>query len=134
MSQESKYSTDELVSIYELGRLYYEMGYLVPAERIFAGLAAVDGNQTAARIGLGLLKMERGLFQDATNQFRAALQAGVFPLQAKLGLVIAFLGLQELPRARSLLSELSKEITDVPTDVAHLAKVLAKRCGISGEK
>jgi len=131
MSETSTYSPEELVSIYELGRLYYEMGYLVPAERIFAGLVAVDGNHTAARIGLGLLKIERGLFQEATNQFRLALQANSFPLQAKLGLVIAFLGMQELPRARSLLGELTKEMNGISPEVSQLARVLATRCGLT---
>ncbi len=35
------YSQTELNSIYELGRLYYEMGYFAPAERLFTGLSAV---------------------------------------------------------------------------------------------
>ena len=129
MAQDSPYTREELGSIYELGRMYFEMGYLAPAERIFAGLAGIDVGQTAAKIGLGLLKLERGLFQEATGHFRASLQAGSFPVQAKLGLVMAFLGLQEMPRARTLLAEVGKEMKDVSSDTRQLAEALAKRCG-----
>lgn len=126
------YSNEELSSIYELGRMYFEMGFFVPAERIFGGLVAVDNGQTPARIGLGLLKLERGLFQESTIHFRTAIQAGPFALQAKIGLVSAFIGLNELPRARSLLGEIGKELTQnpkIPRELRTLAEVFAERCG-----
>ncbi len=125
---EAIFSKDELAAMYELGRLYYEMGYVAPAERMFAGLAGLDGHTTASRIGLGLLKVERGSFQEATAHFRAALQSGTFVSSAKLGLVISFLGMQETARARSLLSEVMKESRDLSPEMRQLAEALAERC------
>lgn len=125
---ERTYSREELTSIYELGRLYFEMGYVAPAERIFSGLSGIDNHLTPSRIGLGLLKIERGLFQEATNVFRSVVQAGTFTLSAKLGLAIAFIGQQELGRARSLLSELEKEVADAPQETKQLVEALNKRC------
>ena len=131
MSAASVYSSEELLAIYELGRMYYEMGFFVPAERIFGGLITVDNNSTPARVGLGLLKVERGLYQDSTVHFRASIQAGAFVMQAKLGLVAAFLGLQEIPRARSLLAEIGKEMSQTPNvdqNLKTLAEAYAERC------
>ena len=106
----SEYSNDELAAIYELGRLYFEMGYFAPAERIFGGLSSVDDARTPARIGLGLVKLERGLYQEAATHFRLALQSGSFELQAKLGLCASFIAAGELGRAQSILGEISKSL------------------------
>jgi hypothetical protein len=126
------YTQEDLTSIYELGRMYFEMGFFMPAERIFAGLTVVDNGTTPARLGLGLLKLERGLFQESTVFFRASLQAKTFTLEAKLGLVAAFLGMGEIPRARSLLAEIAKEIQSTPAavhpEVRTLAEAFAQRC------
>ncbi len=125
------YTQQELFSIYELGRLYFEMGFYVPAERIFSGLSVVDQNLTPARVGLGVLKLERGLFQESAVHFRAAIQSNAFLLEAKLGLVAAFTGMGELPRARSLLSEVAKEFretNEVSSELVALAEVFATRC------
>ena len=86
-----QYSPEELTAIYELGRLYYEMGYFTPAERIFSGLSAVDENQTCAQLGLGLIKLERGAYQDAITQLRLALQQPLGEVQAKIALAAAFI-------------------------------------------
>jgi len=125
---EAGYTREELTAMYELGRLYYEMGYVAPAERMFAGLAGIDGNATASRIGLGLLKIERGAFQEATAHFRAALQAGTYIPSAKIGLVIAFIGMQEFARARSLLSEVTKDPRDLTPEMKQLVEALTERC------
>ena len=105
----SSYSEKDLVALYELGRLYYEMGYFAPAERVFAGLIVIDGGITPARVGLGLVKLERGLFSDAMTHFRMALQSGCFKVSAYLGLCCSFVAGGELDRARSLLSQLERE-------------------------
>ena len=97
-----EYTSEELTSIYELGRLYFEMGYFAPAERIFSGLAAVDDDRTPSRLGLGLVKLERGLYQEAAVHFRAALQSNTYTLQSKLGMCAAFVAVGEVSRARSI--------------------------------
>ena len=58
-----EYPEPILRAIYELGRLYYEMGYFAPAERVFAGLASIDKGSTASDVGLGLVKLECGLYR-----------------------------------------------------------------------
>lgn len=105
----AQYSYDELVSIYELGRMYYEMGYLTAAERIFNGLLVVDHGRTPACIGSGLVKLERGQHSEAMQAFRVGLKSGVFALQAKVCLALVFLGAGDFQRAATLLRELQPE-------------------------
>lgn len=105
-----EYSEQQQEAIYSLGKMYLEMGYYVPAERIFAGLAKIDQNlNTAANIGLGLIRLYKGQYQDSTGFFRVLLQSPKFSLYAKLGLCAAFLGLKEYPRAKLLLLEIQNE-------------------------
>ena len=112
------YTSNELFAIYELGRLYFEMGYFVPAERIFGGLVTVDNGMTPARLGLGLIKLENGLIDEAVSHFREALESRELELQAKIGLSIAFVALQENSRARLIIRDLKKiRQTDLDRDV-----------------
>lgn len=127
----SDYSSEELATIYELGRLYFEMGYFAPAERVFSGLSSVDDFRTPARIGLGLVKLERGLYQEASTHFRAALQSGSFELQAKLGLCASFVAAGELSRTQSILGEISKSVEDgqeLEPEERKLFEALIIRC------
>ena len=96
-------------SAYELGRMYYEMGYMAPAERIFGGLANTDEGSTPSRIGLGIIKLEGGLYEEAAYYFRASLENGNFMLQARLGLCCCFLASRETSRAISTLQQINKE-------------------------
>ncbi len=127
----SEYSGEELSSIYELGRMYFEMGYFAPAERIFNGLCAVGEPRTPARLGLGLVKLERGLYQEAAAHFRAALQVPGCSLQSKLGLCAAFVAVGEISRARSILTEIGKSgelSSDTDAEVRRLFEAFAIRC------
>lgn len=103
------YNDDQVKAIYELGRLYFEMGFFSAAERIFAGLVSVDGGRTPARLGLALTKLERGLFQEAAMHLRAVIQGGAYPTQAKLALAGTFIALGEVQRAKTMLGEIAKE-------------------------
>ena len=127
----AEYSREELTSIYELGRLYFEMGYFTPAERIFSGLMSVDNAQTYSRLGLGLVKLELGAFQEAATYFRMALQQEGCDLQAKLGLCAVFLAINEASRAQSLIGEVSKTLEggrEIDEEVRKLYEALAIRC------
>ena len=129
------YSKEELSGIYELGKMYFEMGFFVPAERIFSGLIGIEGSMIPARLGLGLIKLERGLYQEATLHFRQVLQSGSYAIHAKLGLVSAFIGMQEMSRARSLIAEIAKELpqhSNVGSEIRMLAQAFAVRCGAEG--
>lgn len=125
------YSPAELTSIYELGRLYFEMGYFIPAERIFGGLSAVDGGQTPSRLGLGLVKLERGFPQEAVLHLRAALQNLPTRLQTELALALAFVAEGEFLRARQMLEQIAKDHarnTSFSGELRTLWKALSLRC------
>ena len=108
------YTQDELIAIYELGRLYYGMGFLAAAERIFNGLSTIDGGVTPARIGLGLVKLEKGSFDDAMAHFRTAMKQGAFVAGAKLGLSAALLAQGDRARAQSVLKEVQQSFLKTP--------------------
>lgn len=105
MSTNEYYSAEELSNIYELGRLYFETGFFAPAERIFNGLLAIDPAATPSRLGLGLVKLELGLFNEAATLFRQCLEGNEFEMRAKVGLACCFLASNESSRAESLLRE-----------------------------
>lgn len=118
------YSREQLVALYQLGRLYYRMGYYAPAERIFHGILAMNEEETAARIGLGLIKLERGAFKDSAEHFRKALENSHFKLQSKIGLATTFIAEGEEVRARSLLEEIDQQIDDLEKLDPGLRKLL----------
>ena len=105
----AEYSREMLAALYELGRLYFESGYFLPAERIFVGLSAIDRGMTPARVGLGLIRLEKGQSQEAIPHLRAGLQAGFYIPESKVGLALSFISLGEKQRAYSLLLELARE-------------------------
>ncbi len=110
------YSKSELTSIYALGRLYYEMGYFAPAERIFTGLSLVDKGLTPSRIGLGLIKLQSGLISEASSCFKGVLQEkqNDYKFIACVGLCFSFISGDEKQRARSLLRQLKRDINKNP--------------------
>ena len=103
------YSREELNAIYELGRLYFEMGYFSPAERIFAGLCVVDKGQTPSLLALGLVKIERGRFDEAAQCLRSSLESGQYVFQVELALCVSFIASGDRDRAYSLLRQIEKE-------------------------
>ena len=106
----ASYTRDEIIAIYELGRLYYEMGYYVAAERIFNGLCVIDGGQSPGRLGVALVKLERGSHNDAIEQFRLAVRNPAWALRAKLGLCSSLAAMGDKARCAELLRELQGEV------------------------
>ena len=127
----AEYSTEELNGLYELGRLYFEMGYYAPAERIFNGLVLVDDELTPSRLALGILKLECGLYQEATSHFRVLVEKGQYPLQTKLGLSGVFIATGDLARARQTLDEVGLEMQriDVDSEVEGLYEAFRLQVG-----
>jgi predicted Zn-dependent protease len=128
----SDYSSEELTAIYELGKMYFEMGYFVPAERIFAGLVAADRSTQLlpARLGLGLVKLEQGLVNEAAVEFRAALETGAYPTETKISLAATFVSSGELPRAQSMLVEIGKSLEageKISSNCQRLYQALVRR-------
>jgi len=106
----SFYQQREIAAIYSLGRMYFEMGYFAAAERIFLGLLRVDASFSPARLGLGFIKLERGLYPEAVEHLRIVIEQERFVLEAKLALSLCFIAMGELPRAKSLLIELGPQL------------------------
>src|SRR5690606_16726970 len=122
----------EQIAIYELGRLYLEMGYFAPAERIFIGLLALGGELVPARLGVATVKLEKGQFDEAAAHFRASVRGEQWVLEAKLGLSNAFLARGEVKRAATLLAELRTQIQqevetgNLPIEVDRLCALLVR--------
>jgi hypothetical protein len=121
-------------SIYELGRLYFEMGYFKAAERIFQGLVNCDNGLTPSLLGLAVIKMEKGDFHSAREFFLQSLsnQAGttIYHLQARLGLVMCLMALGEENRAKDLFNSLSTDLVHHQHDdreFSNLFKVIELR-------
>lgn len=126
------YSNKELNSIYQLSVVYYDMGFFAPAERILQGLVAIDKEYSPAKLGLGLIKIEKGLFSEAAGHFREVIEVGPYNLQAKLGLVFSFLGAKDISRARSVLNQVKsdhKEELDANRNLGSLLEAAIIRCG-----
>jgi len=130
------FSTDELLGMYELARLYYEMGYLSAAERILNGLVVIDGGATPARGALGTVKLETGKLEEALQIFRLAVKS---PMRAeeiivgKLGLIASFLAAGDLERATTLVQEAQSDLQHAPGEVRNLRELweaFAIRCGV----
>ena len=125
------YNQDQLRDIYELGRLYFEMGYYYPAEKIFAGITAIDGGITPADIGWCLIKLERAQFEEAAELSRQISQVGQYKIQGRICLALAFIGQNEIERARVLLSQIEQELNRNPekfTDLLRVNSALLARC------
>ena len=106
MTANNTYQRDQILGLYELGRLYYEMGIFPSAEKIFAGLIAVQAPFVPCHVGLGLVKLERGQYEEADYWFREALKNKDFELEAKFGLTLVFLATNELGRAKVLMNQM----------------------------
>ncbi|MCC6952778.1 MAG: tetratricopeptide repeat protein [Deltaproteobacteria bacterium] len=120
------YSQELFVALYELGRMYYDMGYFGASERIFLGLSGVDRGLTPSRVGVGVVRLERSAFQDAQNAFRSALRDPHWQGEAKIGLAAAFLSRGETDRAATILSEIRSDVTDA--ELRKLWRALFARC------
>ena len=102
------YSLGALIGIFELGRMYYETGFFAPAERIFTGLAVIDKSAMPSKLGLGLVKLELGLYNEASTFFRQCIEERAFDVSAKISLAVCFIAQGELKRAQSLLVEVAE--------------------------
>ena len=124
------YATADLILIYEVGRLYYLLGYFAAAERIFLGLSQLDHGLTASRLGLGLCKLENSLYDDALHILREVCTSGHYQLPGKCALVALFVNAGELSRAKSLLLELAPELESqaVPGLLRKFWEIFSLRC------
>ena len=106
MSIVNNYDSKQIFGLYELGRLYYEMGIYPSAEKIFSGLTAIQDQSVPCWVGLGLVKLERGLYEEAEHCFREGLKNKDFEIEAKFGMVFVFFATKEFGRAKVLLNQM----------------------------
>ncbi|MCB0345637.1 MAG: tetratricopeptide repeat protein [Bdellovibrionales bacterium] len=126
------YSSEVVAGIYELGRMYFDMGYSGPAERIFTGLASSAPGQTPALVGLGLLRLEQGRVEDAVALLGRELETGNFHVEAKMGLAAACLARGDMAKAKSILVPLAADLEGlrgaISPAVRDLWEAMALRC------
>jgi len=144
------FTSDEFVGIYELARLYYEMGFLTASERILNGLVLCDEGATPSRGALGLVNLETGKADEAVLQFRASVKN---PrriddiLVGKLGLIAAFLSVGDIERAGTLVTESESDLSQLANEgrnsgvivqrsdeLQELWHAFALRCGVVSGK
>ena len=76
------YTSEQLPAIYQLSKLYLELGYFTPAERILSGLIEIDKEmETPALLAVGVLKIEKNNIEEALLNFRSLLQVSKYSLQ-----------------------------------------------------
>lgn len=123
------FTADELVGVYELGRLYYETGFLTAAERILNGLVLCDEGVTPSRGALGLVNLESGKVEEAVLQFRASVKNPRRVddvLVGKLGLIAAFLSVGDVERAGTLVSECQADLNQLGNENRNSGIVLQR--------
>ncbi len=126
---------EELIGIYELGRLYYESGFLTPAERILHGLVLIDDGSTPSRGALGVVQLESGKSEEAVHHFRAAVKNPRRVeeiLVGKLGLIACFLSVGDIERAATLVRESEADLSLLATE-ARNSNLLGQRAAELGE-
>ena len=122
------FSEKELYSIYELGKLYYDMGYFSAAERVFSGLIEIDGGDTPSLLGLGLVKFERGQYEEASLLFMKVMdKTPEFELEARIALGICLVALKDYPKARVVLEDVTTRLGDSSSQTYKLASAYYKK-------
>ena len=126
---EMKFSDSEVEALFEIGRFYYILGYFVPAARIFSGLQHIDEGLVPTFVALGLLKLEGGLYAEASVYFRESISRNLFINEAKIGLAASYIGMGESSRAHSVLTQMKKDIVinNVSTEFLRLWESLVIR-------
>ena len=130
----NSFSDDLLASIYKLGVMYYEMGYSVPAEKIFLGLHAIgidessENNCTPSAIALGVIKLEQQLYNEAVSFFKEFSKDSGYFIDSKIGLSLSFLGMGEFSRAKTIIDEV-KDLKNLNKNQRSFVEAIISRCG-----
>lgn len=104
------YSDEEIVHIYELARLFLELGELSKADIVVTGLIEIAPEFSPARLAKGYVALHEGNFELAVDQGRQMLALAPLNPQAMLLLVSAFLGTGDFNQAGTLLGEVGETI------------------------
>lgn len=126
-----QYQRDELAAIYELGRIYYEMGYFAAAERVFSGLSSSSSISAPALLGQALIRIEHKQYDDALNLLRALIQEGTLALEAKIAMCACLVAMGDFSRGKSLVVQVGRDLERDGrelTNFRRLWEALAIRC------
>ena len=104
------YSEDEVVDIYELGRLWLESGQHRRAEAIMAGLNEVAPHFAPAWLGTSFLRGVAGDFDGALAAAKSALRAEPESVEAMLYVATVSLTLGDFSTAGTYLGEVGERI------------------------
>ena len=131
VNAETEYGTELVLGLYNLGRMYYELGYRGLAHRVFEGLVRIDRRaESPAKIGVAALYLEQQDYKEALVQFRDVIENSAFALEGKLGLCAVFVAQGELERGKQLLLSIQGEIDAVQNQpkLISLWEALLVRC------
>jgi tetratricopeptide (TPR) repeat protein len=104
------YSAEEIATIYELGRLFLENGYLRKGEIVMRGLTAVAPSYLPAWLGICYVYLTGQRFDAALLAARQALRADPRSSEAMLLLVVALLSTGDYNSAGTYLGEIKEQI------------------------
>jgi predicted Zn-dependent protease len=129
-SPRSSYSSDEIVDIYALGKMWLETGQVKKAEVIMHGLNCVAPEFLAGWVGMSVVQSTLGNIEGALAAAQRALKIDPQSAQAMLCVVVASLNMNDMSTAGTLLGEVgdlidAQSVTD--PNVTRLYKMQLAR-------
>lgn len=124
------YSDEELSHIYELARLYLEMGNVKSAEIILSGLVEVAPDFAPGWMGMAYIQMLSKNYEAASLAARNALRVVPGSPEALLYLVACLLTLGDFNSAGSFLGEIQEKIdtgVSLPQEVVRFYRMQLAR-------
>lgn len=106
------YSDDEVICMYDLGRMLLEHGELRRAEAIFQGLTEVAPDFAPPWLGLAFVQFHAGSIEVAQQSVKRALKAAPQSQEALLFLVTCLLSAGDYSSAGTYLGEIGEMIDE----------------------
>lgn len=104
------YSADEVVDIYELGKLWLESGQLKRAEALMTGLNEVAPDFAPAWLGTAFLRSVSGDYEGVAAAAKRALKVSPDCVEAMMFMAVAALALKDVTMAGTYLGEVGDRI------------------------
>jgi len=104
------YSAQEIIGIYELGRLYLESGDIYRAEAIFTGLTVVVPQFALSWLGLICIHFQSGNFEHALESAKQAYKLNPESIEITLYLACCCLTVADYNAAGIYLGEVTDKI------------------------
>ena len=104
------YSDEEVLCIFELGRLYIEIGEFVKAEEIFLGLIEIAPQYTPAWLGISYIEVSRKKYESAIKYLIQALSLNKDSIEVQIFLIVCTLSTKDFQSAGTYLGEVQEKI------------------------